>query len=49
MLGISHRHLYDLLNAGELESFKIGGARHIPVESIRRYIAARLNKFPKGR
>jgi hypothetical protein len=35
-------HLYDLLNAGELESFVDGRARWITVESIRRYIAERL-------
>jgi excisionase family DNA binding protein len=34
MLGISHKKLYDLLNAGELDSLRIGGARRITVASI---------------
>jgi len=34
MLGISHKKLYDLLNAGELESLRIGNARRITVASI---------------
>ena len=35
-------HLYDLINKGELESFRDGRSRKITVESINRYIAKRL-------
>jgi hypothetical protein len=42
MLACSNTHGYELLNAGELESFLDGRARKITVESIRGYIVRRL-------
>jgi hypothetical protein len=42
MLACSNTRGYELLNAGELESFLDGRSRKITVESIRRYIARRL-------
>jgi excisionase family DNA binding protein len=42
MLGCSNTHGYELLAAGELDSFRDGRSRKITVESIRRYIARRL-------
>jgi hypothetical protein len=42
MLACSNTRGYELLNAGELESFLDGRSRKITVDSIRRYIAQRL-------
>jgi hypothetical protein len=42
MLDIGNTHLYELLGAGELDSFLDGRARKITVESIHRYISRRL-------
>src|SRR5262249_30284422 len=42
MLACSNTHGYELLNAGELESFLDGRSRKITVESIRGYISRRL-------
>jgi len=42
MLQCSNTHGYELLNSGELESFRDGGSRKITVASIKRYIARRL-------
>jgi excisionase family DNA binding protein len=44
MLGISHKKLYDLLNAGELESLRIGSARRITVASIEALIQRGIQK-----
>jgi excisionase family DNA binding protein len=50
MLGISHKKLYDLLNAGELESLRIGSARRITVASIEAFIERGKSALPsKGR
>ena len=42
MLACSNTRGYELLNAGELESFLDGRSRKITVDSIHRYIARRL-------
>jgi hypothetical protein len=42
MLACSNTRGYELLNAGELESFLDGRSRKITVDSIRRYIARHL-------
>jgi hypothetical protein len=42
MLGCGNTHGYELLNAGELDSFLDGKARIIVVASIHRYIARKL-------
>jgi hypothetical protein len=42
MLSCSNTRGYELLNAGELESFLDGRSRKITVESIHRYVARRL-------
>ena len=42
MLSCSHKRLYELLAAGELQSFRDGSSRKILVESIRQYIARGL-------
>jgi hypothetical protein len=44
MLGCGNTRGYELLAAGELESFLDGRSRKITVESINRYIARRLGK-----
>jgi hypothetical protein len=42
LLDVSHSKLYELINAGELESFKDGASRKITMESIKRRIARQL-------
>lgn len=42
MLQCGHTRVYELLNAGELTSFKDGTSRRITVESIHAYIARKL-------
>jgi hypothetical protein len=47
MLGCSNTRGYELLNAGELESFLDGRSRKITVQSIQAYIARRLAQEPQ--
>jgi len=42
MLGVGMTKLYELLDAGDLESFHIGRARRITTASISRYIERQL-------
>lgn len=42
LLSCSHKRLYELLNAGELESFKDGRSRKITTRSINSYVARKL-------
>jgi excisionase family DNA binding protein len=42
MLGCGNTRLYELLNAGDLESYRDGRARKITTASIRGYVAKRL-------
>ena len=42
LLSIGNTRLYEMIGAGELESYRDGRGRRITVESIRRYIARRL-------
>lgn len=42
LLGCSRTHIYELLAAGELDSFLDGRSRKITVESIHHYIKRRL-------
>ncbi len=46
MLACSNTHGYELLAAGELDSFLDGRSRKITVESIHRYIQLRLGDGP---
>jgi excisionase family DNA binding protein len=39
---VSRKKLYDLINSGELESYKEGKSRRITVKSINEYIERRL-------
>jgi excisionase family DNA binding protein len=48
LLSLSHKHVYTLLNSGELESYKEGKARRITMKSIHRHIAARLQQAREG-
>jgi hypothetical protein len=43
LLACGNTRLYELLAAGELDSFLDGRSRKITIESIRRYVARRLN------
>jgi hypothetical protein len=47
MLSCSNTRGYELLAAGELQSFRDGRSRKITVESIRRYISRRLSPAAK--
>jgi hypothetical protein len=42
MLDAGHQKIWDLLNAGELESFRLGRARRITIQSIRSYIQRKV-------
>jgi hypothetical protein len=42
LLAMGNTYLYELIGAGELDSFLDGRSRKITVESIRRYIVRRL-------
>ena len=42
LLAVGNTYLYELIAAGELDSFRDGRSRKITVDSIRRYIARRL-------
>jgi hypothetical protein len=42
MIGCGTTRLYDLLNHGELESYRDGKSRKILVASLRNYVARRL-------
>jgi hypothetical protein len=42
MLACSHTRIYELMNAGEIQSFTDGRSRKITVASIHHYIAKRL-------
>jgi len=46
MLPCSHKKLYDLLNAGELEGYKVGRARRVTLASIKAYITRQLAQHP---
>ena len=49
MLNCSQTRLYELIGAGELDSFLDGRSRKITVESIFRYIRRRLKESQSGR
>jgi excisionase family DNA binding protein len=42
LLGISMSGLYNLLNSGNLESFRVGGSRRITLASIEKFVAERV-------
>jgi excisionase family DNA binding protein len=44
LLNCSDETLYQYLNSGELESYKEGAARKIPLESIRALVQRRLDE-----
>lgn len=48
MLAIGVTRLYELVAAGELESFKDGAARKITTRSIRRYVERQLERSRVG-
>lgn len=43
-IGVGVTKGYELLNAGELESFRVGRARRITTASIRAYVARQLQR-----
>jgi excisionase family DNA binding protein len=48
LLAVGNTYLYELIGAGELDSFLDGRSRKITVESIRRYITRRLAPTDNG-
>ena len=44
LLGVSLGTLYNFMNQGLLESFRVGGSRRITVASIERFVAERVAK-----
>jgi hypothetical protein len=44
MLSIGQTRLFELLNAGELESFRDGGGRWITTQSLRNYVARQVER-----
>jgi len=38
MLAVSRQKVYDLFNAGELESVKVGGSRRIPHQALEAFV-----------
>ncbi len=44
LLSIGETRLYEMINAGELESFRDGGARKITTRSIHAYIERQLDR-----
>jgi excisionase family DNA binding protein len=49
LLSVCVKTVYNLMQAGELDSFKSGKARRIPMASIRRYVARQLAATKRGR
>jgi excisionase family DNA binding protein len=49
LLSVCVKTVYNLMHAGELDSFKSGKARRIPVASIHAFIARRLAAAKRGR
>jgi excisionase family DNA binding protein len=43
LLNVSHNRLYQLISAGDLESFRDGSSRKITMNSIKAYIARHLD------
>ena len=43
-IGVGVTKGYELINSGELETFKIGRATRVTTESIRAYVARQLNR-----
>jgi len=41
-IGCGHTKLYDLINAGELETYTIGRARRVTTASIQRYVERQM-------
>jgi excisionase family DNA binding protein len=42
MLGCGNTRLYELLNAGEIKSYRDGGSRRVVVASLREFVARRV-------
>lgn len=48
LLGLSESTVYELLNTGEIPSFKVGRRRVIPVAAIEKWIADKLEAEGTG-
>jgi excisionase family DNA binding protein len=42
VLHLSRPVVYQLINSGELRSFKVGNARRIPAQALEEYVASKL-------
>ncbi len=49
LLNVSHKSLYVMLNAGLLDSYKVGRARRVTLASIEDYIARQIEAHPMPR
>ena len=48
MLGVGNTKGYELINAREIEAFKVGRSTRVTVASINAYVARCLEQSPKG-
>lgn len=48
-IGIGRTKLYDLINAGEIDAFKIGRRTLVEPESVRRFVDRLLSAGPSPR
>ncbi|RTL77536.1 MAG: DNA-binding protein [Bradyrhizobiaceae bacterium] len=48
MLGCGNTRLYELLNAGEIKSYRDGGARKIVVASLYEFVARKVAESQKS-
>jgi excisionase family DNA binding protein len=48
LLACSRGFLYELIAAGEIPTVKLGRARRIPVDELRRYVAEHSHRFVRA-
>jgi len=49
VLGVSRSILYQLVQAGEVATIKIGRSRRVPILALEQYVSARLTHSMEGR
>ena len=49
VLGVSRSILYQLVQAGEVATIKIGRSRRVPIVALEQYVSARLTPSMEGR
>jgi excisionase family DNA binding protein len=48
IIGVSRSVLYPLLSSGTIPSFKVGAVRLVPVDALRRWVAAQAAGVSEG-